>query len=112
MPAMCATSLRASCSLGPRPSACSPASSNSVISLSSAPIAAGARLAASSGTPFFARLAFACCASVSLSAAEPTQNGPFFIAATWARMSGFSASSSVRPGAPFLIFCAARFFTR
>jgi len=42
MPAMCATSLRASCSLGPRPRGCSPASSNSVISLSSAPIAAGA----------------------------------------------------------------------
>ena len=113
MPATCATSLRASSSLGPRPSACRPRASNSVIALSSAPSASCARLAAISGTPFFSALLPARSRrAFSLSAAKPTQNGAFFCAATQARMSGFSSNSSVgvRP-LIFLIFCSEAFLT-
>src|SRR5581483_9378867 len=92
--AMRSTSLRASSSFGPRPSGCRPRASNSVMSFSSEPRACCARFATISGTFFFSRLALACFSSSWLSAAKPTQKGGLGSAATQARMSGFSTSSS------------------
>ena len=92
---MWATSWRASTIFGARARTCSPRSSNRVSALSSRPNASCARFAASSGIRFFLRFAWAYSRRFSVSAAKPTQNGPFFSAATAARMSGFSASSIV-----------------
>jgi hypothetical protein len=64
------------------------------------------------GSFFFESFAFAFCARFSLSAAKPTQKGGSGSAATQARISGFSSSSSERCPFAFLIFCATGFFTR
>mmetsp|Transcript_24152 Transcript_24152/g.58678 ORF Transcript_24152/g.58678 Transcript_24152/m.58678 type:complete len:236 (-) Transcript_24152:173-880(-) len=71
--AMSATSSRARLSLSARGSSRWPCSSISRSALSSRPKVAGPRLATMSGIPLRRRLASACSASFSLSAAKPTQ---------------------------------------
>src|SRR4029077_9731321 len=102
---MCSTSWRASAIFGARGSSCTPASSNKVSALVSLPKVSCARFAASSGIPFFLRFAWALASRSSVSAAKPTQNGPFGSAATSARMSGFGSRSRLRWPLPRLILC-------
>ena len=73
-----------------------------------------ARLPTSSGMPLRTRLASACSASFSVSAAKPTHQGPSCSLATSARMSGLFELHlrAPPPSLVFLSFCALTFFTR
>src|SRR5216683_537170 len=96
---------RASTIFGARGSSCTPSSSKSVSALVSLPKVWCARFAARSGIPFFLRFACAFAFRSSVSAANPTQNGPFASAATSPRISGLGASSTLRLPLPRLILC-------